>query len=339
MKCNNCGQELSPSAKFCRCCGTKQEKISEQISEITSPIVVFNEQLSTKEIAPIASVVGHELPDISPAHKSPKKNRTWEYIAISVFLLGTVSSIGYWGWTQKQAAQLAEQQLVLKQEAEKTRLEMETKQKLVDESNEAARKLSESKTKEQLSLAIKCDSVQSCKNIMLSAAIPRVSEIIEIGASRIEAMQKPSRIDPIAADEMFLKVPNDFVGITKEVASEYVEPLKQAIKLDQLNVNYKRRLAQVYLSSDSPQEAKNVMLEALLFEPRNPYNWFLLAIIEDQLEPKTDVTVRVLLVAYEFSDKNQNLMNDIKSYVEHVKRPSLIAAYSAAMSIFQGSLN
>lgn len=61
-------------------------------------------------------------------------------------------------------------------------------------------------------------------------------------------------------------------------------------------------MEEAYLMLGSPDETKNVLIEALLSNPRNPDTLFLLGIIKNSLD-KPGEAVNALLLSYEFINK------------------------------------
>jgi len=156
MQCHQCGFNLPDSAKFCRSCGANQAVRPEPI-----PVPEAAVRQQAIEPASQSAPIPPKQTPINPAQdarsvaRAPSSSSTPKIAIISVIVIALVGGVGYWAWTQKEAAneqasllaknqaeekqRRADEEVKLKAAEEKARLEAaekaakEAEQKIADE--------------------------------------------------------------------------------------------------------------------------------------------------------------------------------------------------------------
>ena len=367
QKCIKCGDEVAVNAKFCRSCGANQNEAPVNPAiEVPLPIanVVEAKVPVAAALKPAPSPVAYSLPPVS----SPKKPKITIYAVVGVLIAAIVGGGGYWGWTQKTAADEQAVQLAKQQADEQKRKEDEDLQNKLKEAEEKGRKEAENKAIQEaaeraaqgkaqqenaarqtqaqpqqqtavddlVERATKCENLQACMKFMLDGVDPRIPAVIQAAATKLSEYNKAQRGDRKAARALNTKGLDEFKNSNYPAA---IDLLKQASVADPLDVEIQSNLGFVALRSNLVDVAAGALGKALLLDPRRTSTWVSTAEFY-VIKGNSSSAVRAVLLGYEFSankDKSMAFFEDKSITAERVEMRSIYT--SVIKMVKSGKMN
>ena len=375
-KCIKCGYEMEAKAKFCRSCGANQVQIPADPPIVVEPTVVKAVEpqppvaaviepiessppppIVAPQVAPVKTI-SPITPSVQPVSAAPKSN-TALYAAIGILLVIIAGGAGYYGWTQKKAAdeltaQVAKQQAEeqkkkadeelqaklkeaeergRKDAAEKARQEAELKAKQEAEDRAAQEKVQQDNATKQaavgdlLERANACNVVGGCMTIMIEAVSPRNSDALQAAATRIANYKTFQRGDRKAARALNTKGLDEFKNNNYQAA---IDLLKQAEIADPQDVEIHSNLGFVALRANQKSVAIDALTNALLLDPRRTSTWIPIAELY-VLDKKIDGAIRAVLLGYEFSQNKEKSMTFFEDKANTAERVEMRPIYAAVI--------
>ena len=368
MKCHQCGYELPEKAKFCRSCGVSQvqkpadppivvEPAVVKAVEPQPPIAAVIEPIESSPSPPIVAPQVALVKTVSPISDSVQpepavpKSKTALYAAIGILLVTIAGGAGYYGWTQKKAADELTAQVAKQQAEEQKKKADEELQAKLKEAEERGRKDAAEKARQEaiqnanqqaqaqvqalqpaavtsiLERASTCEGYKKCFDIMLEAVSPRVSEAINVASARIGELNKAQRGDRKKARDLNTKGLDEFKKNNYPVA---IDLLKQAGATDPLDVEIQSNLGFVALRANDTNVAADALTKALQIDPRRTSTWIPLAEVLVILNT-SDTAIRAVLLGYEFSQNKEKSMAFFEDKANTAERVEMRPIYAAVI--------
>ena len=271
-----------------------------------------------------------------------------------------ISALGYWGLSQKKAADeqtalvaklqaeelqrkaAEEQQLRLREAEERGRREAEARVKAEMEEKLAAAKSEQqmqpvppqqihpalsAPSRDMLARASSCDKPTVCFNIMLEAAYPRQVEVIMVSATRLAEFNRAERGDRKQARALNAQGLDEFKNNNIPNA---ITLLKKASETDPGDVEIMGNLGYVYMKANQPREAAPVLSRALMLDTKRTSTWVPIA-EHNAVTGNKDGAVRALLLAYEFSGNKEKTVTVYADKAQTAENEAFRSAYAAAL--------